>query len=90
MLTGFFTPQLQALAVGYPEESRYKLSERLGRVYLKMGLIQWAKTSFLISEQLLLKSTLAENKKDEFKTMLEKLTNECELVKPLEINAVAG
>ncbi len=64
-----------ALALGYPEEGRYKLYERLGRIYSKMGLAPRAKTSFMIAKQLVISSSsLTNEKKTEFLKMLEQLS----------------
>ena len=74
-----------ALALGYPEEGRYKLYERLGRIYSKMGLAPRAKTSFMIAKQLVIStSSLTDDKKNEFLTMVEQLSKENEKLIPVD------
>ena len=68
-----------ALSLGYPEEIRYKLYDRLGRCHLKNGNPVKAKPSFLIAHQLLSKSgDMEEKKMDELKSSLQTCIRECE------------
>ena len=67
-----------ALSVGYPEDIKYKLYDRLGRCHLKNCNPVKAKPSFLIATQLLSKcDDIDEKKKSELKNSLELLIQEC-------------
>lgn len=67
-----------ALAFGYPEEGRYKLYERLGRIYNQMGLSQRARTSFTIAKQMASSTpNLNDEKRTEFIEVVELLLKEC-------------
>ena len=68
-----------ALSVGYPDDIKYKLYDRLGRCQLKNGNPVKAKPSFLIATQLISKSNdIDDKKKDQLKHSLESLIKECE------------
>ena len=68
-----------ALSVGYPEDIKYKLYDRLGRCHMKNSNPIKAKPSFLIATQLLSKcNDLDEKKKSQLKNSFESLIKECE------------
>ena len=69
-----------SLSVGYPEDIKYKLYDRLGRCHLKNGNPVKAKPSFLIAIQLISKcNDIDEKKKEQLKHSLELLIKECEI-----------
>ena len=68
-----------ALSLGYPEQTRYKLYDRLGKCHLKNGNPAKAKPSFLIASQLVCKSDDIEiNKLKELKSSVRQSIQECE------------
>ena len=68
-----------AFSVGYPEDIKYKLYDRLGRCHLKNNNPVKAKPSFLIATQLLSKcNDLDEAKISQLKRSFELLIQECE------------
>jgi hypothetical protein len=68
-----------ALSLGYPEDIKYKLYDRLGRCHLKNGNPAKAKPSFLIANQLVSKcNDIEENKRDQLVSSFDMLTKECE------------
>ena len=68
-----------ALSLGYPEQTRYKLYDRLGKCHLKNGNPAKAKPSFLIANQLVCKSDDMEiNKLEELKSSFQQSIQECE------------
>lgn len=76
-----------ALSLGYPEEIKYKLYDRLGRCHLKNGNPLKAKPAFLIANQLLSKSKEAEEKKlEKLKKSFQCLIEECEQLSKCSAN----
>ena len=65
-----------ALSLGYPEETRYKLYERLGKCQIKLGNPIKAKPSLLIAGQLIKRSNLEESRKKVLLEGIEKLQAE--------------
>ena len=67
-----------ALSLGYPEQTRYKLYDRLGKCHLKNGNPEKAKPSFLIASQLVCKNDDIEiNKLEELKSSFQQSIQEC-------------
>ena len=58
---------------GYPEETRYKLYERLGKCQIKLGRPMKAKPALLIASQLIRKSGLGEEKEKQLLKSIAKL-----------------
>lgn len=68
-----------ALSLGYPEDIKYKLYDRLGRCHLKNGNPAKAKPSFLIANQLVSKCIdIEEKKRNQLLSSFNTLTNDCE------------
>ena len=68
-----------AMSLGYPEEIKYKLYDRLGRCHLKSGNPIKAKPAFLIANQLISKaSDIEERRMDELKKSFKSLIEQCE------------
>ena len=62
-----------ALSLGYPEETRYKLYERLGRCQVKLGRPAKAKPALMIATQLVKKSGLDQSKQSQLLKGIAKL-----------------
>ena len=61
------------LCSGYPEETRYKLYERLGKCQIKLNRPMKAKPALLIASQLIRKSGLGEEKEKQLLKSIAKL-----------------
>ena len=71
-----------ALSLGYPEQIRYKLYDRLGRCHLKGGNPAKAKPSFLIAQKLVSNcaADMEEKKINELKNSFQDCIQECEKI----------